>query len=79
MIGDESAEKDTDIELLRIILCFLVIMIHSRDSAYFDEYVLLDSFSKPVWFLCNSYFFMISGYYALSSRKLFAVGGTVIL
>ena len=64
-------KRDSGIELLRILLCFCVIMIHDRNSAYFDEHKLLDSLAKPIWFLCNSCFFMISGYYAISSKKIF--------
>lgn len=67
--------RDSGIELLRIVLCFFVILIHTRISAYYDEHKLLDSIAKTVWFLSNSCFFIISGYYALSSKKLLEEDG----
>ena len=70
-------KRDTGVDLLRIILCFLVIMIHCRNSSYYDEHKLLDSIVRPIWFLSNSCFFMVSGYYALSSKEVFKEGGVL--
>lgn len=68
-------KKDTGIGLLRVILCYFVILIHVRDSTYFEAHKTINAISNPIWFLCNSCFLMISGYYALSSAKIFEVGG----
>lgn len=63
----QTKNRNIGFDLLKIILCLFVITIHCRPYDFYARHKTLEALLLTVCFLCNPCFYMINGFYSLSS------------
>lgn len=62
-------KRNANIDLLRLLLAFFVVLIHTRSVEWFAAHEMINALWLPLIYTCNSGFFILSGYFALNFKR----------